>query len=168
MIVTLNSKLLGGNMSVFFSSFKAVVVTFMLFRSFFQSVCVLGYCLLPTTLSLIACRFILLVEQTALLFFIRFTLSMTGFVWATYGKLDCCANPIIACSNKNFVCSLNDFFGWQSETGQETFGSVPNWAVLLYNFLAGYITYSQLRGIKTGDIVNKGQKICPSCYFKPF
>lgn len=69
MIVTLNSKLLGGNIS------------------FFQSVCVLGYCLLPTTLSLIACRFILLVEQTALLFFIRFTLSMTGFVWATYASM---------------------------------------------------------------------------------
>lgn len=165
MIVTLNSKLLGGNMSVL-SSFKTVVVIVILFRSFFQSVCVLGYCLLPTTLSLIACRFILLVEQTALLFFIRFTLSMTGFVWATYGKLT--ANPTFVCSNKNFICSLNDFFGRQSETGQETFGCVPNWTVLLYNFLAGYIPYSQLRDTKTGVIVNIGQETCPSCYFKPF
>ena len=38
MIVTLNTKLLGGNIS------------------FFQSVCVLGYCLLPLSLSLILCR----------------------------------------------------------------------------------------------------------------
>ncbi|XP_066145487.1 protein YIPF6 isoform X1 [Euwallacea fornicatus] len=69
MIVTLNSKLLGGNIS------------------FFQSVCVLGYCLLPTTLALIACRFILLAEQSTLLFFIRFTVSMMGFIWATYASM---------------------------------------------------------------------------------
>ncbi|XP_066245572.1 protein YIPF6 [Euwallacea similis] len=69
MIVTLNSKLLGGNIS------------------FFQSVCVLGYCLLPTTLALIVCRFILLAEQSTLLFFIRFTVSMMGFIWATYASM---------------------------------------------------------------------------------
>ncbi|CAG9762508.1 unnamed protein product [Ceutorhynchus assimilis] len=69
MVVTLNSKLLGGNIS------------------FFQSVCVLGYCLLPTTLALIVCRFILLFEQTNLLFFIRFAVTMTGFAWATYASM---------------------------------------------------------------------------------
>ncbi|XP_030763620.1 protein YIPF6 [Sitophilus oryzae] len=69
MIVTLNSKLLGGNIS------------------FFQSVCVLGYCLLPTTIALIACRIILLVKQTYLMFFIRFGVSMAGFAWATYASM---------------------------------------------------------------------------------
>ncbi|KAK9753895.1 Yip1 domain [Popillia japonica] len=69
MIVTLNSKLLGGNIS------------------FFQSVCVLGYCLLPVALSLIICRIILLAEQTNLWFFLRFGISMTGFVWATYASM---------------------------------------------------------------------------------
>ncbi|KAJ8922466.1 hypothetical protein NQ315_007494 [Exocentrus adspersus] len=69
MIVTLNSKLLGGNIS------------------FFQSVCVLGYCLLPTTIALIVCRVILLAKQTTLLFFLRFVVSMVGFAWATYGNL---------------------------------------------------------------------------------
>jgi len=69
MVVTLNSKLLGGNIS------------------FFQSVCVLGYCLLPTTIALIVCRIILLAEQTYPLFFIRFTVSMTGFAWATYASM---------------------------------------------------------------------------------
>jgi hypothetical protein len=68
MVVTLNSKLLGGNIS------------------FFQSICVLGYCLLPTTIALIVCRVILLFEQTNLLFFLRFTVSMVGFAWATYGN----------------------------------------------------------------------------------
>ncbi|XP_050298684.1 protein YIPF6 [Anthonomus grandis grandis] len=70
MVVTLNSKLLGGNIS------------------FFQSICVLGYCLLPTTLALIVCRIILMAnEQTHTLFFIRFTVSMVGFAWATYASL---------------------------------------------------------------------------------
>ncbi|VVC95613.1 protein YIPF6 [Leptidea sinapis] len=64
-IVTLNSKLLGGNMS------------------FFQSVCVLGYCLLPVALSLVICRIILFATQNTFLFFLRFVISMTGFMWAT-------------------------------------------------------------------------------------
>ncbi|XP_066592074.1 protein YIPF6 [Prorops nasuta] len=69
MVVTLNSKLLGGNIS------------------FFQSVCVLGYCLLPTTIALIICRIILLVEQSTLLFILRFIISMIGFLWATYASM---------------------------------------------------------------------------------
>jgi hypothetical protein len=56
------------------------------FRSFFQSVCVLGYCLLPTTIALIVCRIILLMEQSTLLFVIRFIVTMVGFGWATFGK----------------------------------------------------------------------------------
>ncbi|KAK0080821.1 hypothetical protein PV325_013279 [Microctonus aethiopoides] len=68
MVVTLNSKLLGGNIS------------------FFQSVCVLGYCLLPTTIALIVCRIILMVEQTTFLFFLRFVVAMAGFAWATYAS----------------------------------------------------------------------------------
>lgn len=65
-IVTLNSKLLGGNIS------------------FFQSVCVLGYCLLPTCIALLACRVILFSTQTVFLFFMRLVITMFGFSWATY------------------------------------------------------------------------------------
>ncbi|BFF95442.1 protein YIPF6 [Drosophila madeirensis] len=67
-IVTLNSKLLGGNIS------------------FFQSVCVLGYCLTPVAISLIVCRIILLSAQTRLLFFLRFVTTTMGFAWATYAS----------------------------------------------------------------------------------
>ncbi|XP_055837675.1 protein YIPF6 [Episyrphus balteatus] len=67
-IVTLNSKLLGGNIS------------------FFQSVCVLGYCLTPVALALIVCRVILLATQTKLLFFLRLLTTMVGFFWATYAS----------------------------------------------------------------------------------
>lgn len=69
MVVTLNSKLLGGNIS------------------FFQSVCVLGYCLLPIAVALLICRVILLTEQTYFLFFLRFFVSMSGSCWATYASM---------------------------------------------------------------------------------
>ncbi|XP_012275356.1 protein YIPF6 [Orussus abietinus] len=69
MVVTLNSKLLGGNIS------------------FFQSVCVLGYCLLPTAIALILCRIILIVDQSTFLFILRFLITMTGFAWATYASM---------------------------------------------------------------------------------
>ncbi|KAJ2949982.1 hypothetical protein O0L34_g11315 [Tuta absoluta] len=65
-VVTLNSKLLGGNIS------------------FFQSVCVLGYCLLPVALALVVCRIILFSTQNTFLFFLRLIISMLGFVWATF------------------------------------------------------------------------------------
>lgn len=69
MVVTLNSKLLGGNIS------------------FFQSVCVLGYCLLPTAIALILCRIILIAQQSTLLFILRFVITMIGFLWATYASM---------------------------------------------------------------------------------
>ncbi|XP_011498827.1 PREDICTED: protein YIPF6 [Ceratosolen solmsi marchali] len=68
MVVTLNSKLLGGKIS------------------FFQSVCVLGYCLLPTAIALIICRIILLASQTVYLFTIRFLITTTGLLWAIYAS----------------------------------------------------------------------------------
>ncbi|XP_051170002.1 protein YIPF6 [Leptopilina boulardi] len=68
MVVTLNSKLLGSNISLF------------------QSVCVLGYCLLPIAIALILCRIILLFDHNPYRFVIRFIISMTGFGWATYAS----------------------------------------------------------------------------------
>lgn len=69
MVVTINSKLLGGNIS------------------FFQSVCVLGYCLLPTTLALLVCRLILMTKQTNFLFTLRCFVTMIGFGWATFASV---------------------------------------------------------------------------------
>lgn len=68
-VVTLNSKLLGGHIS------------------FFQSVCVLGYCLLPTALALLACEILLIFEQTAFPFILRFLVTSVGFAWATFASM---------------------------------------------------------------------------------
>lgn len=67
LVVTLNSKLLGGQIS------------------FFQSVCVLGYCLTPLAIALIACRIILVFGHSYLYFVLRMLATACGFSWATYG-----------------------------------------------------------------------------------
>jgi len=70
LIVTLNTKLLGGSIS------------------FFQSVCVLGYCLLPLSMALLICRVILMASaQSTVLFIIRCTSVLAGFVWAAYASM---------------------------------------------------------------------------------
>ena len=56
------------------------------FRSFFQSVCVLGYCILPLNVALIVCRLILLAKHTTALFAVRFVVVILGFAWSTFGK----------------------------------------------------------------------------------
>ncbi|XP_014786334.1 protein YIPF6 [Octopus bimaculoides] len=65
-VVTLNSKLLGGNIS------------------FFQSVCVLGYCVTPLAIALTICRLILLAHQTTALFIVRFCIIFLSFGWSTF------------------------------------------------------------------------------------
>eukprot|EP00794_Sanderia_malayensis_P007440 gene7440-8262_t len=68
-VVTLNSKLLGGTIS------------------FFQSVCVLGYCILPLTLALVICKIILLSHQTTVLFAIRCLIVLVMFGWSTFASV---------------------------------------------------------------------------------
>uniref|UniRef100_A0A2C9JNQ8 Protein YIPF n=1 Tax=Biomphalaria glabrata TaxID=6526 RepID=A0A2C9JNQ8_BIOGL len=68
-IVTLNIKLLGGNIS------------------FFQSICVLGYCVCPLAVALIACRIILAIStESTVLFVIRFLCVVLGFGWSTFAS----------------------------------------------------------------------------------
>lgn len=55
-------------------------------RSFFQSVCVLGYCLAPVAGALIVCKILLIAEQTKFVFFLRLIATLIGFLWATYGE----------------------------------------------------------------------------------
>lgn len=77
LVVTLNTKLLGGNIS------------------FFQSVCVLGYCLLPLGLALTLCRIVLMADAatsasgagSTALFIVRCLSALSGFVWAVYAAM---------------------------------------------------------------------------------
>ena len=60
-----------------------------LFRSFFQSVCVLGYCVLPLTLALVACKILLALagSTSTTIFAIRCAIVVATLVWSCFGKL---------------------------------------------------------------------------------
>uniref|UniRef100_A0A4W3HEP5 Protein YIPF n=1 Tax=Callorhinchus milii TaxID=7868 RepID=A0A4W3HEP5_CALMI len=73
-VITLNSKLLGGTIS------------------FFQSLCVLGYCVLPLTVAMIICSLIRLAPHSSTsqipmaVVIIRFIIVLAAFGWSTFGK----------------------------------------------------------------------------------
>lgn len=64
-VITLNSKLLGGTIS------------------FFQSLCVLGYCVLPLTVAMLVCRLVLLAGSGTVSFIIRLIVVIAMFAWST-------------------------------------------------------------------------------------
>ncbi|XP_078496269.1 protein YIPF6 [Lissotriton helveticus] len=64
-VITLNSKLLGGTIS------------------FFQSLCVLGYCILPLTVAMLVCRLVLLGGLTMATFIVRLVIVICMFAWST-------------------------------------------------------------------------------------
>lgn len=64
-VITLNSKLLGGTIS------------------FFQSLCVLGYCILPLTVAMLVCRLVLLGGLTMVTFIVRLVIVISMFAWST-------------------------------------------------------------------------------------
>ncbi|KAG9340922.1 hypothetical protein JZ751_020115 [Albula glossodonta] len=52
--------------------------------SFFQSLCVLGYCILPLTVAMIVCRLVLLGGTGPASFAIRLILVIASFGWSTF------------------------------------------------------------------------------------
>ncbi|MFH4974914.1 hypothetical protein AB6A40_001623 [Gnathostoma spinigerum] len=68
-VVTLNIKLLGGHIS------------------FFQSLCVLGYCLLPPSIAAVICRLIAKIGSSKFLFVSRCFITLLGFSWATVAAM---------------------------------------------------------------------------------
>ncbi|KAE8583989.1 hypothetical protein XENTR_v10020774 [Xenopus tropicalis] len=67
-VITLNSKLLGGTIS------------------FFQSLCVLGYCILPLTVAMLVCRLVLLLSHTTASFIVRLVVVTVMFAWSTFAS----------------------------------------------------------------------------------
>ncbi|KAJ8394434.1 hypothetical protein AAFF_G00046450 [Aldrovandia affinis] len=67
-VITLNSKLLGGTIS------------------FFQSLCVLGYCILPLTVGMVICRLVLLGGAGKVSFAIRLIVVVASFGWSTFAS----------------------------------------------------------------------------------
>ena len=57
-------------------------------RSFFQSVCTLGYCLVPLTISLIISRILLIFASITfrLVFTLKVVIVSTSLVWSVWGE----------------------------------------------------------------------------------
>ena len=58
-------------------------------RSFFQSLCVLGYCILPLTVAMLVCRLVLLAGSGTVSFIIRLIVVVAMFGWSTLGEYRC-------------------------------------------------------------------------------
>ncbi|XP_029282723.1 LOW QUALITY PROTEIN: protein YIPF6 [Cottoperca gobio] len=67
-IITLNSKLLGGTIS------------------FFQSLCVLGYCIMPLTAAMAVCRIVLVGGAGKVSFAVRLVVVTLSFGWSTFAS----------------------------------------------------------------------------------
>lgn len=67
-IITLNSKLLGGTIS------------------FFQSLCVLGYCIMPLTVAMAVCRIVLVGGSGVVSFAVRLVVVTVSFGWSTFAS----------------------------------------------------------------------------------
>jgi len=68
-VVTANIKLLGGKIS------------------FFQSLCVIGYCLLPSIFASLACHLLHFEGAKRLSMFLRLLSAGIGFAWSTYASI---------------------------------------------------------------------------------
>ncbi|KRZ41664.1 Protein YIPF6 [Trichinella pseudospiralis] len=97
-IVTINIKLLGGTISVF------------------QSLCVLGYCLLPLCIAVFFCRILSLQESysTAFILFLRLFVVIVSVIWSCYVML-IFAFPLFSICCRFFVeAEIKHHFSMQS------------------------------------------------------
>lgn len=111
--------------------------TYSNYRSFFQSVCVLGYCLTPVAASLIVCKVILLAPPTKLLFFVRLLTTVTGFLWATYGN----HNAFNSCrlTNPMYFTASHIFLGDSQPASRKMLAVYP---IFLFYFIISWLVIS--------------------------
>src|SRR6218665_442085 len=56
--------------------------------SFFQSVCVLGYCVLPLAMASLVCLLMSLTEDNVWVFVVRCVVVLVAFCWSVFGEYD--------------------------------------------------------------------------------
>lgn len=101
--------------------------------SFFQSVCTLGYCLLPLVCSLIVSRILLSLSAVHVtIFFCRLAVIMFALVWSLWGEFVMmkCVTIVML-----FTCSIYWLLIRLFASGQEDLGHVSNILILLCNKL---------------------------------
>ena len=113
----------------------------MINRSFFQSVCTLGYCLLPLVFSLVVSRILLSLSAVHVtIFFCRLAVIMFALVWSLWGEflIIKCVTIMMLFPYYSIYWLLIKLFA----SGQEGFNHVSNILVLLCNKLSNIGTKS--------------------------
>uniref|UniRef100_A0A915EEP2 Protein YIPF n=1 Tax=Ditylenchus dipsaci TaxID=166011 RepID=A0A915EEP2_9BILA len=96
------------------------------FSSFFQALCVIGYCLLPSVFAALMCKVVgLLIYQHTSLLLLRLLLAAFGFMWSTYASMSFLAGtqpenrrllgfyPVILFLFRGFLACALQFLGYE-------------------------------------------------------
>ena len=67
-------------------------------RSFFQCVCVLGYCLVPCVCAALGCA-LLSVASGAFVILVKLAIAVAACLWAIYGKFDYLRRTVLFCAS---------------------------------------------------------------------
>nr|CAB3267828.1 protein YIPF6-like [Phallusia mammillata] len=121
-IVTLNAQLLGGKIS------------------FFQSVCVLGYCILPLVVAMIICWFLVKIfEQSIVFVVIRIILVAAAYGWSIFGP--CLITHLQCMIPITVVTASVAFLGDSQPKGRKALAVFP---ICLFYFILAWmvVTYS--------------------------
>ena len=131
-LVTVNAQLLRAKLYVPYVIILLLIHS-IVNRSFFQSVCTLGYCLLPLVCSLVISRILLSLSAVHVtIFFCRLAIIMFALVWSLWGE-----SVIIKCVTivMLFPYSIYWLLIRLFASEQEGFSHVSNILVLLCNKL---------------------------------
>lgn len=117
-------------------------LSFSLCRSFFQSVCTLGYCLVPLTIALIVSRILLIFAGTTfkLMFTIKVIVVSASLVWSVWGECWRCDHATKSLSRvPHFAASL----GFLSNYLPADRKALAIYPIVLFYFSIGLLILSQ-------------------------
>jgi len=75
-----------------------------LVRSFFQGLCVLGYCVAPLDIAALVACFIRII-------WVRAPIAIAGWAWSVWGM--CCALMQVQSTETDLDCSVSELLGWR-------------------------------------------------------
>lgn len=93
-----------GRQSVSIGITCAASMTLILIRSFFQGLCVLGYCVAPLDIAALVACFIRII-------WVRAPIAIAGWAWSVWGM---CYAPIqVQSTDIDPDCSVSELLGWR-------------------------------------------------------
>jgi hypothetical protein len=129
LVVTLNAKLLGGRVCVPLWSSVRLGLNLVQFRSFFQSLCVLGYCIFPLVLAAVMAAFVRIL-------WIRAPVAIGAWAWSVWGEWASSNHQANRCDEPSLeIAAMNFFDGTKIEEQRVLLAVYP----ILYVNLANIV-----------------------------